>query len=142
MARGRKSKADLTVAPVKELRQIPEPLEQLTSKEGETWRSVMESSAGNFIQAEAYPLLVEYCRAITSGDMVATVLEGFDPKWAQDEEGLQRWNKLLQIQDRVQGRVASLAVKLRLTPSSRVRPETAGRAERNHSRKKPWLFEG
>ncbi len=142
MARGRKSKASLTVAPVKELRQIPEPPEQLTPKQGGLWRTVMESSAGGFIEVEAYPVLIEYCRAAASGDMVASELDRFDPKWAQDDEGLQRWNKLLQIQDRAQGRVASLAVKLRLTPSSRVRPETAGRAERNHSGKKPWQFEG
>ncbi len=142
MARGRKSKASLTVAPVTELRQIPEPPEQLTPKQGELWRTVMASSAGGFIKVEAHPVLIEYCRAATNGDMVASELNRFDPSWAQDDEGLQHWNKLLQIQDRVQGRVASLAVKLRLTPSSRVRPETAGRAERNHSGKKPWQFEG
>ena len=142
MARGRKSQVSLSVAPVTELKKPPEPPEYLTSGQGETWRAVMASSAGNYIHAEAYPILVEYCRAVESASEMALQLDKFSPNWAKDDEGLKRWDKLQAMQDRVSRRVASLAVKLRLSPSSRVHRESAGAAERNHSKHKPWQFKG
>ncbi len=142
MAKGRKSRASLSVAPVTELKRPPEPPERLTAGQSETWRVIMSSSAGNFIQAEVHPVLVEYCRAVESANKVALQLDVFLPDWAKDEEGLKRWDKLHAMQDRVSRRVSSLAVKLRLTPSSRVHRESAGAAERNHSNHKPWQFEG
>ncbi len=142
MAKGRESRASLSVAPVTELKRPVEPPEYLTAGQSELWRVVMSSSAGNFIQAEVYPVLVEYCRAVESANQIALQLNVFSPDWANDDEGLKRWDKLQAIQDRVSRRVSSLAVKLRLTPSSRVHRESAGAAERNHSKCKPWQFEG
>ncbi len=142
MARGRKSQASLTVAAVTELKQIPDPPEQLTPEQGEIWRLVMVSSAGNFIQAESYHVLVEYCRAVIAGDQIAQQLDRYTPAWLEEDDGLKRWDKLQAMQDRTSRRIASLAVKLRLPPSTRVHRESAGAAERNSSKRKPWQYEG
>ena len=142
MARGRKAQASLTVAPVTELKNIPKPPTNLTPVQGEVWRLVMSSSAGDFIQSESYPILVEYCRTVVVADEVAEQLNAFDPTWLEDEEGLRRWDRLQAMQDRAGRRAASLATKLRITPSTRTHPEKAGTAERNKSKRKPWQYDG
>ncbi len=142
MARGRKSQASLTVAAVTELKQIPEPLEQLTPEQGEIWRLVMVSSAGNFIQSESYPVLAEFCRAVIVGGQIAQELDRYTVEWLEEDDGLRRWDKLQAMQDRTSRRIASLAVKLRLPQSTRMHPKSAGAAERNSSKRKPWQFKG
>ncbi len=142
MARGRKSQASLTVAAVTELKQIPEPLEQLTTEQGEIWRLVMVSSAGNFIQSESYSVLAEFCRAVVTSDQIAQQLDRYTPEWLDEDDGLRRWDKLQAMHDRAAKRIASLATKLRITPSTRVHPEAAGTSERNKSKSKPWQFGG
>lgn len=141
MASGRKSPAALAVAPVIELKQIPKPPAHLVSEQAEIWRMVMASSAGNFIQPEAYPVLAEYCRAVINADQIAKQLDNFSPSWAEDDDGLKRWDKLQAMQDRAARRVASLAVKLRLPPSTRTHPDAAGVAERNTAKRKPWQYD-
>ncbi len=142
MARGRKAQAALSVAQVTELKQIAKPPKHLTTTQSDIWRVVMASSAGDYIQAEAYPVLVEYCRAVENADRIAKEIEEFDFSWSREDDGLKRLDKMLQMHDRIQGKIAALSVKLRLTPSTRVHPETAGTSERHASKRKPWQFDG
>lgn len=138
-ARGRKSAAALAVAtPIGELQRLPEPPAYLTPEQDDIWRLVVASRGGDLIAPEAFPVLVEYCRAVTSGNQVASQLDAFDPSWADSEEGLKRWDKLLAMQDRLAGKLASLAAKLRLTPSSRVQAISAGRHADKGEKRKPW----
>jgi hypothetical protein len=90
------------------------------------------------IAPEAFPVLVEYCRAVISANQVAAQLDAFDQSWASEDDGLKRWDKLLAMQDRLAGKVASLAGKLRLTPSSRVQAISAGRHADKGAKLKPW----
>ena len=116
MARGRKSKASLEVVQEQtpsELTRIIEPPGDLTADQGDVWRGVMASSAGDFIASEAFPVLSEYCRAVVSSRQVAQQIDEFEPEWSKSDEGLNRWKVLLQMHDRLQGRLASLATKLR-----------------------------
>lgn len=140
--RGRKSAASLAVAvPAQELQRLPEPPSYLTPEQDDVWRMVVASRGGDLIAPESYPVLVEYCRAVISANQVAAQLDAFDPEWAKDDEGLKRWDKLLAMQDRLAGKVASLAGKLRLTPSSRVQAISAGRHADKGAKKKPWEFD-
>lgn len=137
--RGRKSAASLAVAaPVSELQRLAEPPSYLTPEQDDIWRLVVASRGGDLIAPESFPVLVEYCRAVTSANQVAAQLDAFDQSWASDEEGLKRWDKLLAMQDRLAGKVASLAGKLRLTPSSRVQAISAGRHADKGEKRKPW----
>lgn len=138
--RGRKSAASMAVAVVddKALDRIPEPPSYLTPEQDDLWRLVMASRGGDLIAPESFPVLVEYCRAVTAANHIASQLDAFDPSWAGDDEGLKRWDKLLAMQDRIAKNVASLGAKLRLTPSSRVQAISAGRNANKGAKKKPW----
>ena len=137
-SRGRKSSASLAVAAPVKLEHMPEAPAYLTPEQDDIWRLVISSAGGDLISPESYPVLVEYCRAVVSSNQIAAQLDAFDPEWANDDEGLKRWDKLLQMQEREARKIASLAVKLRLTPSTRVHPEKAGTVERKGVKLKPW----
>lgn len=140
--RGRKSASALAIAdPVQELERIPEPPSYLTPYQEDIWRLVMASRGGDLIAPESFPVLVEYCRAVSGANQVAAQLDEFDPEWSKDDEGLKRWDKLLAMQDRLAAKVAMLAGKLRLTPSSRVQAISAGRHADKGAKRKPWEVE-
>ena len=105
------------------------------------WRLVVASRGGDLIAPESFPVLVEYCRQVISANQVAAQLDAFDPEWAKDDEGLKRWDKLLAMQDRLAGKVAMIAGKLRLTPSSRVQAISAGRNADKGAKRKPWEYD-
>jgi hypothetical protein len=114
--RGKPSTADKTVAPVLRFtRKLPAPPPQLSPRAAETWRAVISSPSGDLLSPEAYPVLIEYARAVEQADQIAEQVSAFDPAWLRAEGGLERWSALLRIQDQVARRVASLAVKLKLT---------------------------
>jgi phage terminase small subunit len=137
--RGRKSAAELSVAASSNVVQLPPPPKHLTDKAGELWRMVMASRSAEMIEPEAYPVLVEYCRGIEQADLIAVELEGFEPAWLKDDDGLKRYDKLLAMQDRLTKVITSCAVKLRLTPSTRFDANTAARVgQKSNAPRKPW----
>ena len=93
------------------------------------------------MDASAYPLLAEYCRAVVTADQIAEQLNTFDPEWSKDDDGLRRWDKLTQMQARVQGVISTLSLKLRISPASRYRGEAAGRKAQAGTARKPWEFQ-
>jgi len=137
--RGRPSAASLAISPEpQELQKLAEPPSYLSPEQEDVWRLVVASRGGDLIAPEAFPVLVEYCRAVISANQVAAQLDAFDQSWASEDDGLKRWDKLLAMQDRLAGKVASLAGKLRLTPSSRVQAISAGRHADKGAKLKPW----
>jgi len=140
--RGRKSGAALALAQVAELRRIPDPPGHLTEEQSAVWRLTMSSVAGDMIGTEAHPVLVEYCRAVVLADQIAVQLNAFNTGWLAEDEALKRWDKLAAMQARATATVAALSGKLRISPSSRIRPENAGvMAKRAGSKPKPWQSE-
>ena len=139
-ARGRQSAAELAVAPFVQpiAQKLPEPPSYLTPEQEEVWRMVISSRGGDLIAPEAFPVLVEYCRQAVIANQIAAQLDAFDPEWAKEDDGLKRWDKLHQMQDRALKALASLGGKLRLTPASRVHRESAGRNAAKGAKRKPW----
>jgi len=137
--RGRKSAASMAVpAHPQSLQVLSEPPSYLTPEQDDVWRLVVSSRAGDLISPEAFPVLVAYCRAVTYANQIAAQLDEFDLEWAKDEDGLKRYDKLLAMQERESRKLASLAAKLRLTPSSRVQAVSAGRNADKGAKLKPW----
>lgn len=102
----------------------------------------MASAAGDMIGTEAHPVLVEYCRAVVLGDQIAVQLNAFNTAWLAEDEALKRWDKLAAMQARNTSLLTAIAGKLRINPSSRIRPENAGvMAKRAGSKPKPWQSE-
>ena len=137
--RGRKSAAELSVVGVStSITRIPPP-KHLSKKASVTWRKVMASKSSEMIDPEAYPILIEYCRTVEQADNIAAQLEKFDPSWLKADGGLKRFNKLLTMQARASATMTSIAVKLRLTPSTRIRADAAARiVGRASGTQKPW----
>ncbi len=124
--RGRKSASELATKPVLAFtRPLPPPPPQLTPAEAEIWKTVVASPAGDMLSPEMAPLLIEYCRATVRSGIIAKQLEAFDPDWLAVDGGLERYDQLLRMADRQAARVASLSVKLRVSPSTRYRADRA-----------------
>lgn len=137
--RGRPSAESLTVRPVVQLPQrFAEPPSHLTPAQAETWRMVVSTPTGDLIGPECFGVLTEYCRCVEQADKVADQLNQFEPSWAQDDEGLRRWDKLLAMSDRLAARIALLATKLRATPSTRYRASKAALLAEKAGKPKPW----
>ena len=124
------------VVPLREPASAPA---HLTEVQARLWDEFMQTSAGNLIAPEAFPVLVEYCRAIEASDQVAKMLNEFDPAWVTRDDGFDRFSKLRSMADRLSSKIASLSVKLRISPSTRILPRGAGRNEvRAGAKLKPW----
>lgn len=61
-------------------------------------------------------------------------------EWLADDDGFKRYERLVALQDKIAGRISSVAVKLRLTPSTRFDSGTAARVGQKSTRK-PWQLE-
>lgn len=128
MKRGRKSAHEIATGPVLAVScKAPEPPPILTDAEAEVWRSLIISPDGALITSEALPLLKELCRQIVNADQIAKEIREFKPEWLPVNGGLERFDHLLRVQDRLADRISSLSSRLRLSPSSRVHKEATGR---------------
>jgi hypothetical protein len=148
--RGRKSSAELAVIQPSVTRLLPPPPSDLTPEQAEIWRFVIASKSGDLIAPEAYPVLTEYCRAVTAASQIAQQLRVITEKWQtknsddalMPDNVLVRIDKLHAMQDRMRSAIASLSVKLRLSPSTQVHPEKAGTNQRRAGLGvQPWRFE-
>jgi hypothetical protein len=145
MKRGRKSAQEMATGPVLAFnRKAPEPPPILTDAEAEVWRSLIISPGGSLITSEALPLLKELCRQIVKADLIAKEIREFKPEWLPVNGGLERFDHLLRVQDRIADRISSLASRLRLSPRSRAHKEASGRQIGNQpdpDRPRPWDYQ-
>lgn len=139
--RGRKSAAELAIPKASEIDKMPDPPSNLTDAQSDIWRLVVASRGGDLIAVESYPVLVEYCRNVVAANEIAALIDKIDVQNISNVVQLKHYDKLLIMQDRASARVAYLATKLRLTPSSRIQPITAGRNARKGAKVKPWESE-
>lgn len=138
MARGRKSVASLAVVHTLP-GQRPEPPEELSAEQGEVWRSVAATKPADWFQPDTFPLLAAYCRHVASARVLAAAIDGFDPAWLGDADGLDRYKDLLAMRERETRAMTALARSMRLTQQSRYKAETAHTAHQNAGgAKKPW----
>lgn len=92
---------------------IVPPPEHLTDEQGLIWRDIMASPISSMIHPEAHPIVEEYCRAAVNARRIARMIEGLP-----DHPEIEDLDRLLNMQARAQRSLASLAEKLRLTPST------------------------
>ena len=134
--RGKRSGADLSIVPViPTLREGPPA--QLTQDEAVIWTSIVESLPPDWFRPSDVPLLAAYCQTAIQCQAAAEELRG-STLTLQTRQGRMYRNPLLDIQDAAARRLATLAGKLRLCPSSRMRAETAATKGRPIPGRKPW----
>jgi hypothetical protein len=110
--RGRRSAAALGVVPVDVRRTPSPPPERLTEAERFLWQELIASRRANWF-AGAEAILECYCTTVSHLQRVEAWLAEVRP----DDE---RYVELMRIRLGLVGQLSSLAVKLRLTPSSRL----------------------
>lgn len=140
--RGRKSSAALAVVTTLP-GQRPEPPAELTDEQADEWRAVVGRMPSDWFTRETHELLANYCRHVTKARTLAKAIDGFDPEWLVDEDGLKRFDKLTQMAEREGRAMSSLATRMRLTQQSRYNPAAANTSSsKSGSGDKPWQKQG
>lgn len=127
----RKSAESLIVVPVTALPSRLDPPENFPLAESEVWRAVVATKPVDWFQADSIPLLSEYCRAVVMCDRLAARIDLADDESLKD---------LLRLRDMEAKRLATLAVKMRLTQQSRYTPMASATAAKAPSAAKSWQF--
>jgi phage terminase small subunit len=122
--RGRKSAAALSIIPAQRAFK-PKPPDYLTARQQEEWRQVVASMPNGWFGRETHGLLTAYCRHHSNAKVVAEQIDTLNPNALREAEGLEVYDKLSKILEREQRALSSLATRLRLTPQSLLRAETA-----------------
>lgn len=128
--RGRKSQADLTIAPADNSPYVPPPSE-LSAPARVLWQSIVRERRQDFFSAGDLPLLREYCHsvAVLIPRVNKLVEKEFDPR-------------TLDARDKLVRQAASLAVRLRICVSARTRGDTAKIRNSMNRGIPPWLDTG
>lgn len=122
----------------------PQPPADLTAFQQKVWRETVASEAAPFFRTAALQqLLKEYCRHVESASILAQLIDSFDQKSLVDDEGVDRYAKLLKMRDLEARAVSEKATKLRLTNQSRYTPQAAATASKTAgAARKPWEMAG
>jgi hypothetical protein len=126
MTRGRKSAAALSVVtPIGAAR--PAPPDGLTAAQAEVWRSVVDRLPADWFPRETFDLLASYCRHVTTARYLTRMVEACEAAGITGDDGLKDYDRVLAMRDREDKAMIAAARSLRITPASRLRPETAYR---------------
>ena len=114
--RGRVSSAAVALRPVVLLERpgAPGHLGQDVARE---WREIVAALPADHFPRETWPMLEAYCRHIICSRKVAALIEQLEG--AGDELNAREWQRLLSLQDRENRAISDLAMKMRLSQSSR-----------------------
>lgn len=116
----------------------PPAPKDLTVQEARTWREIVESIPGGWVNRAQEPLLAAYCRHISAADRLSAMID--NSNFGLEAPGtLQRFAKLLSMRERETKALSSLATRMRLTQQSQMHPRTAARAMSDaHGGPKLW----
>jgi hypothetical protein len=120
--------------------QRAEPAPELDPAAAAVWRATVMALPVGWIGPEAFRVLVQYCRHVVHSDWLTEEIAGLRAM-ALDDEGRKTLYRLLRLHGQQSQIIASLAGKLRLTPSSRSTPDKARDDRKDASSSaipKPW----
>ena len=139
--RGRKSSASLQVASLSASIGVSQRLSapaHMSDAEITVWVQVVNDQPAASFTPTHSPMLEQYCRHIVQARIIADMIMNFDQSWANDDEGLKRYDKLLAMQEREGRAASSLATRLRITRQA-IDQQTIARAQINAPKgRKPW----
>lgn len=115
--RGRKSINELTIISINHRVRLAPSL-RLTEAEKATWLEVINAKPADWFGKEHIPLIEQYVLHISNVHVIKDQLQAMKPEWITTDEGLKRYDKLLQMHEREGRAISSLATRLRLTPQS------------------------
>lgn len=112
--RGRKSRAELAVTQTNLIEIAPRPTapEELTDEQAVEWDAVVSRMASDWFPRETHGLLAQYCRHVVAARRIGQMIEVFE---SGDDQDLERYDKLLKMQEREGRALSSLATRMRLS---------------------------
>jgi len=115
------------------------PVPGLTAPESAVWLEVVNDQPAEAFTDVHAPLLELYCRHVVRSRVLANEINAFDPDWLKDNDGIKRYDKLLNMAEREGRAASSLATRLRITRQA-IDQQTVARANLKAGRgsKKPW----
>jgi hypothetical protein len=139
--RGRKSSASIGLAGVAvsigSASRLAAPA-HMSDAEMSVWSQVVNDQPAASFTATHSPMLEQYCRHVVQARVIADMIVNFDAAWANDDEGLKRYDKLLAMQEREGRAASSLATRLRITRQA-IDQQTVARSITSQSKgRKPW----
>jgi hypothetical protein len=144
---GRKSAAELGVKISALSVRRPDPPEELSDNEKETWKAVTATKPPDWWRPDTYPLLISYCKHVQNVKHVDLLIETFNFDGIKNDFDL--WpclDKLLRARDRESRAFVNLARSMRLSQQAMILPRGAGRGTSNtavnirlpHETRPPW----
>lgn len=131
--RGRRSAESLSVVRVAPQERVAPP-DRLTDEQSAIWREIVSSKPADWFGADNLALLEQYCVVQSESRRVAAKLREVGPECLDD------YDRLISLQVKIGGQLASLATKMRLTQQSRYGARAAATASDRTATKKPWEF--
>src|ERR1044072_9909193 len=99
--RGRKSAAELSVAPFTSPRVSLGPPVELTDAQAAVWRDAVASMRNGQLTRGAFPILIAYCRHVCRARTLENLIDGFSiDRLKGDSDYLPIFDKLLAIAER------------------------------------------
>lgn len=131
--RGRKSAASLTVITPEgvETNRRPLPPAELNDEQAVEWTAVVNRLSADWFPRESHSMLALYCRHVVSARRVAQLIEAAE---AEESLDLERYDRLLKMQERESRAISSLATRMRMSQQSTHDP----RRKKALTQKKPW----
>ena len=129
---GRKSVAELGVKISALSVRRPDPPEEISPDEKETWKAVTKTKPADWWRPDTYPLLISYCKHTANAKHVDYLIETFNFDGIKNDFDL--WpclDKLLRARDRESRALVNLARSMRLSQQAMILPRGAGRGTSN-----------
>lgn len=114
--RGRRSASAVALRPVV-LLERPKAPEHLNNAVAHEWAQVVGAMPADHFGRETWPMLEGYCRHVITARKVASLIEQLE--LSGPELNVREWQRLLSLQDRENRAISDLAMKMRLSQSSR-----------------------
>jgi len=138
--RGRQSLVSKVTSPSLNLmthNRLQAPL-NLNDAEIAVWNELVSDQPASAFSPTHAPLIAMYCGHVVRFQILSDEILNFDRSWLSDDEGLNRYNKLLAMSERESRAASSLATRLRITRQS-IEHGVAGTLLKNNSKtRKPW----
>ena len=101
------------------VRQAPPPPPKLNRREAEIWAEITTALPSDWFSPPDQPLLFAYVAAVARHESVTERCRTAEPIIENPKTGTEVMNPIFRLQDMLARQIASLAVKLRLSQSSR-----------------------
>jgi hypothetical protein len=135
--RGRKSAAEMAIAPLVEIEPRPVAPSELVDEESAEWEKIVARMPSKWFTKETHPLLIQLSRHIIAARRLAQLIH--QAAHGDEDFHAEHYMRLLRALTGQTAIIASVSTKLRITPQSSYDAKVAGTAKGNAGDfKPPW----